>query len=251
MIRLIVVCVALVPATAWYGLKVLWAAFRGAPPAAAVYDESPRSWSKMILTLSGARVAYHGVEVIDRTRPQILVANHTSWYDVLALTAFIPGRTCFVAKKELRDVPVFGRAAEACGHIFIDRQDRSAAVESLARARERLEEDRPTVIMFPEGTRSRDGTLKPFKKGAFVLALQAGVEIVPVAISGSRDIMRKGSWKVRPGVIDVRFGAPIAVSGLELEDRNALTERAWRAVAELQAKEGPAALPGGAGSRTD
>ena len=139
MIRLVIVCAALVPATAWYGLKVLFAALRGAPRDASVYDRAPRSWSRMILTLSGAEVRYHGVEVIDRSRAQILVANHTSWYDVLALTAFMPGRTCFVAKKELRSVPVFGRAAEACGHIFIDRQDRSAAVESLAAARQRLE----------------------------------------------------------------------------------------------------------------
>jgi 1-acyl-sn-glycerol-3-phosphate acyltransferase len=252
MIRLIVVCVALIPSTAWYGAKVLWAAFRGVPRENPVYDVAPRTWSKMILTLSGAEVVYEGVEIIDDSRPQILVANHTSWYDVLALTAFMPGRTVFVAKKELRKVPVFGPGAEACGHIFIDRQDRSSAVESLGAARKRLEEDRPTVIMFPEGTRSRDGTLKPFKKGAFVLAIQAGVDIVPVAITGSRNIMRKGSWKVSPGLIRVRFGEPIPVSGMAVEDRNELTGQAWRAVAELLSRDDPVALADEAASgRTD
>ena len=243
MIRLVIIALAIVPATVWYGFKVLWHAYRGAPPSASVYDECPRAWSRLIMALSGVRVVYENVEVIDTTRPQIVVANHTSWYDVLALTAFIPGRTVFVAKKELLDVPVFGRAASACGHIFIDRKDRNAAIESLQQAKKRLEDDRPTVIMFPEGTRSRDGKLKSFKKGAFVLAIQAGVEIVPAAISGSRGIMRKGSWKVNPGVVRVRFGSPIEASGLGVEDRNALTKRAWDELAAMLAVDASDALP--------
>lgn len=242
MIRLIIIALTIVPATAWYGFKVLWNAYRGAAPSAPVYDECPRGWSRLIMALSGVRVVYENVEVIDATRPQIVVANHTSWYDVLALTAFIPGRTVFVAKKELLDVPIFGRAAVACGHIFIDRKDRSAAIDSLQRAKKRLEDDRPTVIMFPEGTRSRDGKLQSFKKGAFVLAIQAGVDIVPAAISGSRQIMRKGSWKVNPGVVKVRFGTPIEASGLGAEDRNRLTDRAWAELAALLAVDDPDAL---------
>jgi len=243
MLRLVILTLAIVPATLWYGIKVLWHAYRGSPPSAPVFDECPRGWSRLIMRLSGVRVVYEGAEVIDPTRPQIVIANHTSWYDVLALTAFIPGRTVFVAKKELLSVPLFGRAAAACGHIFIDRQDRSAAIDSLAKAKQRLEDDRPTVIMFPEGTRSRDGTLKSFKKGAFVLAIQAGVDIVPAAISGSRHIMRKGSWKVNPGVVKVRFGTPIEVAGLAVDDRNGLTNRAWDALAALLAVDDPDALP--------
>jgi len=179
-------------------------------------------------------VVIENLDVIDSERPQILVANHSSWYDVLVLLS-VPGTSLFVAKKELSRVPIFGRAIGGCGHIFIDRQDRNAAVQSLAGARELLEKESPTIIMFPEGTRTRTGELQRFKKGAFVLAIQTGVEVVPAAIIGSRDVMRKGSLRIRPGTITLRFGVPIPVEGLGMDDRNELTEQARTAVRDLQA----------------
>lgn len=235
MIRLAVVALAIVPATLWYGLQVIWHAYRGTPPGADLYDRAPRNWARLILRLSGVHVRFEGVEAIDPSRPQILVANHVSWYDVLVLAGFLPGRWVFVAKRELERVPVFGRAAAACGQIFIDRRDHASAVESLAVARKRLEEDRPTIIMFPEGTRSATGELRAFKKGAFVLAIQAGVDIVPAGIVGSREVMKKGSLLIRPGTITVRFGEAIAVRDVGLDRRNDLTERARDAVAALLA----------------
>ena len=179
------------------------------------------------------KVEFENPEAIDPERSQVLVANHTSWFDVLALAAHIPGSYRFVAKKELEKIPFFGPAWLACGHISIDRSDRKAAIRSLAEAREKLERDHPTIILFPEGTRSRTGELLPFKKGAFVLALQTGVEVVPAAIMGSRDVMKKGSFLVYPGTVRIRFGEPIAVEGLEMEDRDALTGRARDAVQGL------------------
>lgn len=187
----------------------------------------------MILRLSGVKIVIENGEVIDPDRPQVLVANHASWYDVLALVGWVPGRSIFVAKKELESVPFFGPAARACGQIFIDRKDRASAVESLSRARKRLEEESPTIIMFPEGTRSATGELQPFKKGAFVLALQTGVDVVPAAIIGSRDVMRKGSLWIRPGTIRVRFGDPISIEGMTFENRTELTDRARGALSEL------------------
>ncbi|MGB1658469.1 MAG: lysophospholipid acyltransferase family protein, partial [Longimicrobiales bacterium] len=92
------------------------------------------------------------------------------------------------------------------------------------------------IIMFPEGTRSKTGELQAFKKGAFVLAIQSGVDIVPAAIIGSRDVMNQGSLKISPGTITVRFGTPISVEGLGMEDRNELTSRARAAVLALQAE---------------
>jgi 1-acyl-sn-glycerol-3-phosphate acyltransferase len=169
----------------------------------------------------------HDAEVIDPDRPQVLVANHVSWFDVLALAGHVPGPFRFVAKKELEGIPVFGPAWQACGHISIDRQDRARAIESLAVARQRLVEERPTVILFPEGTRSITGELRSFKKGAFVLAIQTGVDVVPAAITGTRAIMRKGSWRIRTGrTIHVYFGEPIPVKGYEMEERNELPARA-------------------------
>lgn len=235
MLRLILIAVVIVPATLWYGGLVAWAAFRRSPRLSCVCNDAPRRWSGLLLRLAGANVVFENVEVIDPNQPQILVANHVSWFDVLALAASLPGRYVFVAKKELGKVPVFGGALQACGHILIDRQDRNRAVESLAEAQAKLEAESPTIIMFPEGTRSRTGALMPFKKGAFVLAIQTRVDIVPAAITGSREVMRKGSLLVRPGTIRVRFGDPIEVGGLAFDDRNELTERAQEAVAQLQA----------------
>lgn len=235
MLRLLVVLVVIVPATAWHGLRMIWAAYRRADDLECICDRSPRRWARLLLACSGTDVVLENADVIDPERPQILVSNHLSWFDVLALAAMLPGRYIFVAKRELESIPVFGRAVAACGHVFIDRDDRGRAVESLARARERLEERSPTIIMFPEGTRSMSGALQPFKKGAFVLAIQAGVDIVPAAISGSREVMRKGSWLIHPGSIRVRFGEPISVQGLAVEHRNQLTARAHEAVAGLQA----------------
>ena len=108
---------------------------------------------------------------------------------------------------------------------------------SLGRARQRLEDDGPSIIMFPEGTRSDSGELQRFKKGAFVLAIQAGADVIPTAIFGSRDIMRKGSFWIRPGVIRVKFGEPIPVGEYAVDRRNELTDRAWDAMKALQASD--------------
>lgn len=241
MIRLLAVLVTIMPATLWYATKILWAARRGGPDAARVCDEGPRRWALLLLRVSGVEVAFEGDEVLDPSRPQILYANHVSWFDVLALVAHVPGRCVFVAKKELETVPLFGPAAKACGHIFVDRQDRGQAVVSLQSARRNLEEASPTIIIFPEGTRSASGALQEFKKGAFVLAIQTGTELVPAAISGSRAIMRKGSLLIRPGTVRVRFGAPIPVTGYELGQRNELTERAREALLALLVQSFPGA----------
>lgn len=235
MFRLLVILVVVVPVTAWQAGRVVWAAYRRSENLPCVCDSAPRRWARALLACAGAEVVLENAEVIDPQRPQVLVVNHVSWFDVLALAAFLPGRYLFVAKQELETIPLFARAARSCGHIFIDRQDRNRAVESLERARARLDAESPTIIMFPEGTRSPTGALQPFKKGAFVLAIQTGVDIVPAAISGSREVMRKHSLLIHKGTIRVRFGDPIDVTGLDIEDRNELTARAHGAVAALQA----------------
>ena len=237
MIRLLMVMIVVVPATIWYGVRMVWAVSRKRSNAACVCDEAPRKWSSLLLRWSGVDVVFENEDAIDPDRPQVLVANHTSWFDVLALAAHLPGRYVFVAKKELQRIPFFGPAVHACGHVFIDRQDRSKAVESLASTHRSLEEQSPTIIMFPEGTRSATGELQPFKKGAFVLAIQTGVEVVPAAISGSREIMRKGSMLIHTGTVRIRFGEPISVAGYDLERRNELTRQAREALVALQASD--------------
>lgn len=233
--RMFLVAIAVFPATAYYGGRILWSSFRGRARTDPIVESAPRRWANLLLRLSGVQVEPENEAVIDPERPQILVANHASWYDILALMAHTPGRSVFVAKKEIQKLPIFGRIVRASGHIFIDRSDRKRAVESLAAAKQRLEEESPTVIMFPEGTRTSTGELQPFKKGAFVLALQTGVDIVPTAILGSREALKKGSLVIRPGTIRVVYGEPIPVSGLDIEDRNELTEQTRTALAGLLA----------------
>ncbi|NJD20768.1 MAG: 1-acyl-sn-glycerol-3-phosphate acyltransferase [Gemmatimonadetes bacterium] len=239
MIGLLRLVVVGLPVTLWYSGRILWASLRRSPGLPCLCEDLPRRWARLLLRVADARVEVENLERIVPDRPQILVANHVSYFDVLALCAMLPGKYRFVGKRELTRVPLFGPAWQACGHISIDRQDKVKAMESLELARRRLVEDRPTVILFPEGTRSRTGELRSFKKGAFVLAIQTGTEVVPAAILGTREVMRKGSLMIHRGrTIRVRFGEPLPVEGLRLEDRDTLTRRAHDAVAALQG--GPA-----------
>jgi 1-acyl-sn-glycerol-3-phosphate acyltransferase len=220
-----------------YGLPILWRASRGSDALECTCRQNPRRWSRRIVRAAGVEVTLEGAHNLSPDAPAILVPNHQSWFDVWTLTGWLPVDFCFVAKKELETIPVFGAAWQACGHISIDRSDRQHAIASLERAGQVMRERRPTVIMFAEGTRSRTGELLPFKKGAFVLALETGVPIVPAAILGSRDVMPKGSFRIRKGRVRLRIGQPIPVEGLTLADRDALIRVTHDAVRRLMAGE--------------
>jgi 1-acyl-sn-glycerol-3-phosphate acyltransferase len=186
------------------------------------YDWAGRTWSRWNLWAGGAHVTVEGLENIDPDSAQILIGNHQSWFDVFAVAANLPKSFHFVAKKELERVMLFGRAWKAAGHISIDRSNQSSAVASLEQAGRQMRKEKSAVVMFAEGTRSPTDDLLPFKKGAFMLALHTGVPIVPFAVAGSRRIFPKGSWRVRPGPIIVRFGRPIPTEGLGPEARDDL-----------------------------
>lgn len=186
-----------------------------------------------MVRLAGVQVRMEGADKEKLDRPLIVVANHLSWYDVFVLAGFFPGKSRFVAKDELRKIPLFGAAWETCGHVRVNRGNRAEAVRSLNEAGDRIHTERLNVIVFPEGTRSPDGHLLPFKKGAFVLALQTGVPILPVGISGSRGVMAKGSFRIRAGEIVVRVGEPISVEGMTVADRDVLMARARREIEAL------------------
>ncbi|MEN8373907.1 MAG: lysophospholipid acyltransferase family protein [Gemmatimonadota bacterium] len=180
---------------------------------AAFYPWAARTWSRWILKATGVRLTVHGLEHLVLDRPQIVISNHQSWYDVFAISASMPKAFHFVAKKELERIPLFGRAWKVAGHISLDRSDRQAAIRSLDAAAERMAREEAAVVIFPEGTRSPDGRMLPFKKGAFMLAKKSGVELLPAAVSGSREVMPKGTWRVRPHDVTVRYGEPIPTPG--------------------------------------
>jgi len=158
-----------------------------------------------VIWASGCPVVIHGRENVHADIPQVVASNHISWFDVFALASVIEVPYHFVAKKELLSIPLFGKAMEAAGHITIDRSNRERAIESLRAAGEKIRHSPGAVVIFPEGTRSRNGRLMPFKKGAFMLAAESGVAIVPTAITGSFEIMRKGSWRINPRTIHIHF----------------------------------------------
>src|SRR5262245_1255380 len=172
-----------------------------------------RTWGRVLLWASGVHVEVQGGENLKMDRPQIVASNHQSWYDVFALAANMPKVFRFVAKEELGRIPIFGRAWRTAGHISVNRSDRVQAIRTLEHFGDLIREDNSTIVIFPEGTRSRDGKLLPFKKGAFMLALHTHVDIVPTAVIGSRFVLGKGDWRIRKGRIILRFGQPIPTVG--------------------------------------
>ena len=221
--RLILVAIAALIATPALTLLLVGARLLRIPDRpGSVYDGIPRWWAKTLLWVAGVRVQVSGTQWASAAEPRIFVGNHVSWFDVLASAAVLP-RGKYVAKTELFKVPVFGQAIRWIGMIEIDRENRKAAFGSLERAAAKIRAGNP-VVMFAEGTRGDEYALRPFKKGPFVLAITAGVPIVPMVIYGTIERMRRGSWQIRPGVIEVTFLEPIPTAGHSYDDRGTLVE---------------------------
>jgi 1-acyl-sn-glycerol-3-phosphate acyltransferase len=181
-------------------------------------------WARMLLWLTNTRVEVIGGHNVMMNRPQIFMANHQSDFDILIVLAHIPGQFRWIAKKELFKIPVFGKAMRNAGYIEIDRQNHEKALQSLEEAAQKIREGK-SVVTFPEGTRSRDGKIKPFKQGMFHLAIRSGVPIVPISIIGANEIMPKRTLKVRPGRITMIIDRPVDVSGYTLDTRGELIEK--------------------------
>ena len=199
------------------------------------YDWASRFLSRAVLWAGGTPVRIRGLENIDTEAPQVVACNHQSMFDVWAVAAHLPVRYHFVAKKEIKSIPIFGRAAGAAGHVYIDRGNRMAAVESLKVAGRKIREEESTAVVFPEGTRSLTGDLQSFKKGPFIMAIEAGVPIVPTVIDGTFGILPKRGVRVRPHPISVWFGTPIDSGRYTHDDRDALITRVHAQMAEMLA----------------
>ena len=186
-----------------------------------------RLWSWLILTTCGVKVSLTGLENLDKNRNYIFAANHQSIYDIPILFAWLPFSFRILYKESLNRVPFMGWHLFLCGHISVDRSNPVRARQSLERAAKRIQQG-TSVVVFPEGTRSANGSVGRFKQGSFLLAIKSGVPVVPITISESWRIMKRGQVTVHPGMVRVHVEKPIAVEGL---DENGAIELA-RAVRE-------------------
>jgi 1-acyl-sn-glycerol-3-phosphate acyltransferase len=184
-----------------------------------------RIWAKTILLVGGVKVQVLGLRHLDPSETYVFMANHQSMFDILVLFSHLPVQFRWLAKKELFSIPVMGYAMGKVGHIPIDRSDRRSAHESLVNAAQKIAEGTP-VIIFPEGSRSRDGELMPFKPGGFHLAVRAGRPIMPVVISGTSEVMKKGTLRIFPAHVTIQLHAPVDVRSYG-KDKKALMHRIY------------------------
>jgi 1-acyl-sn-glycerol-3-phosphate acyltransferase len=180
-----------------------------------------RRWAKVALLATGVKVKVEGLEQIGGKGPYIFMSNHQGGYDIFALHGHLPFDFKWLAKKELFSIPFFGWTLTAAGYISIDRKGSRDTVRAMNEAAQRIR-DGMSVVIFPEGSRSPDGSIQPFKKGGFTLAIKSKVPIVPVAVVGSREIMPKGRITVNSGKITIRIGPTIETKELSLQDWKSL-----------------------------
>jgi 1-acyl-sn-glycerol-3-phosphate acyltransferase len=182
----------------------------------------------MVLRLSGVRLEIHGLARIPSGCAAVFMPNHQSNCDPAAVFVILPP-LLVLAKKEFFRIPVLGRAMRLRGFIPVDRRNRERAIEAVEEATKSLKAGH-NFLVFPEGTRSRDGRLQAFKKGVFVMAIKAQAPVVPISISGSRKIMPKGKFAISPGLVRITIHDPIPTEGCTLDDRGRIMERVRQAI---------------------
>ena len=187
-------------------------------------DPIIRIWARLVLWGAGIEIHGEGMETIDRAKRYILIANHHSYFDIPCIFAAIPQPIRFMAKKSLFSIPIFGWAIGRAGFIPIDRKNRRTAVKSFDLAVERIRKGN-TIVIFPEEGRSREVAMRPFQRGAFLLAIRSELPILPLAIDGTYEVLRVGAKRITPGVVTIRAGTPIETAGVSVRAKDSLLEQ--------------------------
>ena len=229
MIRTLYIAIWVVFSTLMLGLLVIFLSFfvRSGNP----LHKIARFWGRSILIVSRVKVSVKGLSNLDRSKSYIYMSNHQSNFDIPVLLGYLKVQFRWLAKMELFKIPVFGHAMRKAGYISIDRNNRESAFESLKTAARKIKSG-VSVLIFPEGTRSRDGKIHPFKKGGFVMAVDSGVPIVPIVLTGTSSIMAKGSFRINPGNVSMIVHQPIQTSVYTRETKEALMERVRRVICD-------------------
>ena len=181
-------------------------------------------WAKVILRVAGLNGKVSGKENINPDKTYIFMSNHQSFVDIFVLLASIPKDFKFIMKKELMDIPILGPAMKRAGYMEIERDDPRESIKQLNRAIEKIKNG-TSVLIFPEGTRSPDGNMLPFKKGGFYIALRSGCDIVPTYIKDTNLIAPKGSWTMKKGEYKFIIGKPVCVKDYSKKDIDKLIQR--------------------------
>jgi len=240
----ILMCILWVPLTGIPAmLAILLTPFLGLSQCQRITWRCAVVFFKLVLWSSGCPYTVEGLEQLDPNGNYFFACNHESLWDVPLVFAAIPFWLISIAKKSLRLVPVFGWAVAAGGTVWIDRKNHAADMKSMKIAEESLRKRPRSVLIFPEGTRTADGNLQPFKKGGFVLAIQAGMPVVPLCVCGTYDVVIKGGrrfWlkkqQVRPRPLKLYVGKPIETENMTYDDRDKLSDNVKAQVAAMKQK---------------
>jgi 1-acyl-sn-glycerol-3-phosphate acyltransferase len=231
------VWITIVVSTFAFGLPAMFAAM--IPPRGDWFTFFARGWARTILFVTGVRLTVLHPERLAGGQSAVLAANHASMADILVLFATLPVQIRFLAKRSVFRVPFLGWGIKAAGFVPVDRGDPRRGQEAMDAALRRLTGGR-CVVVFPEETRSRDGGLLPFKKGAALLAIRAGLPLVPVSIVGTYKVLPPDSLRSSPGRVIVSVGEPIPTDGLSPANRAELTHALRLAIEALRAEAPPA-----------
>ena len=192
-----------------------------------------RIWANLILITSGIPYKVIGLEHLDPNNQYIFAGNHGSVFDIPLAFATLPYWLVPVAKIELRKTLVLGWVMNAGGHVFVDRRSHEKSIASMKKARDSLIKTPRSVMLWPEGSRTKDGTIAPFKRGGLLISIETGMPVVPVAFVNSYKLHKKGSWTVKKVAVEVRIGKPIQVNHHTKENRKEFVANIRDAVIQL------------------
>jgi len=214
---------AIVLATVFFGIISLVVSFFD--QTGTVQIRVARAWARTLLRVSGVRVHVEGLERIDPAASYVFISNHLSYMDTPVALSHIPVQFRFLAKRGLFQIPLLGTHLSRAGHIPVPREDPRASVKTMQVAAEKIREKKISLLIFPEGGRSHDGVIRPFKEGGAYIAIRAGVPVVPLVMIGTREVLPYGSGAVLPGCVTLRILEPISTAKMSLKDRGVLTAR--------------------------
>jgi 1-acyl-sn-glycerol-3-phosphate acyltransferase len=198
-----------------------------------IQHQISRVWSRMLLKVSGVRMQVEGLEKIDPGATYVFVANHRSFMDIPVLLAYLPLQFRFLAKKGLFLIPFLGTHLRRAGHLPVVKDNPRASLKSMTDAARILREHGMSVMLFPEGGRSKDGSLQDFIEGAAYIAVKAGVPVIPIAMTGTREVLPMGSLQIMSGVVELRIGDPISTANMTMQNRANLTQMMHDRVEDL------------------